>query len=279
MQALLIRELKNDVSESSSEVCVLRLVSLLREIGGYEDAKGVLTKVSDKRGFIWTVNVRPLVKKLKFDMKSNLSNAPHPELILFRKMIEDEERLKAEEEKVKAQKEEKLAADQREHEQALRDEFDSHKEDFYWGNSGGHTQLKPPCHNPVTTYFKSHFSQRSIEAIAHLHGFKCPRCHQGDHHKSSVYLLQLKVTTASEFCPCGWCPQANPYLTYKTLDIEYPPWNSLPLRNRACQCAAQRLEKSLIGLLMLKQLRVECASKCFFKVFYLLTWVQRQEFS
>ena len=90
-------------------------------------------------------------------------------------MIEDEERLKAEEErlkdeeeKVKAQKEEKLAADQREHEQALRDEFDLHKEDFYWGNSGGHTQLKPPCHEPVTTYFKSHFSQRSIEAIAHL---------------------------------------------------------------------------------------------------------------
>ena len=144
----------------------------------YEDAKGVLSKVSDKRGFIWTVNVRPLVKKLKFDMKSNLSNAPHPELILFRKMIEDEERLKAEEErlkdeeeKVKAQKEEKVAADQREHEQALRDEFDSHKEDFFWGNSNGHTQLKPPCHEPVTTYFKSHFCQRSIEAIAHLTWF------------------------------------------------------------------------------------------------------------
>ena len=111
MQALLIRELKNDVSESSSEVCVLRLVSLLREIGGYEDAKGVLTKVSDKRGFIWTVNVRPLVKKLKFDMKSNLSNAPHPELILFRKMIEDEERLKDEEERLKAE-EERLKAEE-----------------------------------------------------------------------------------------------------------------------------------------------------------------------
>ena len=56
-QAHLIRELKNDVSESSSEVCVLRLVSLLQEIGGYEDAMGVLTEISDKRGFVWTVNV------------------------------------------------------------------------------------------------------------------------------------------------------------------------------------------------------------------------------
>ena len=70
------------------------------------------------------------------------------------------------------------------------------------------------------------------------HGFKCPQCHQGDHHESSVYLLQLKVTTASEFCPCGWCPQANPYSTYKTLGWERHP-NSLPLRNRAgqpCPC-------------------------------------------
>ena len=207
-QALLIRELTSDISEASSKECVFRLVSMLREIGGSCIAKGFLIKISDKRGYFWSVNVRHLIEKLNLDMRSKVSNAPHPQLILLRKMIEDEERLKAEEErlkdeeeKVKAQKEEKLAADQREREQALRDEFDSHKEDFFWGNSNGHTQLKPPCHEPVTTYFKSHFSQRSIEAIAHLHGFKCPQCHQGDHHGSSVYLLQLKVTTASDFAP------------------------------------------------------------------------------
>jgi hypothetical protein len=244
-QALLIRELTSDISEASSKECVFRLVSMLREIGGSCIAKGFLIKISDKRGYFWSVNVRRLIEKLNLDMRSKVSNAPHPQLILLRKTIEDEERMKAEEErlkdeeeKVKAQKEEKLAADKREHEQALRDEFESHKEDFYWGNSGGHTQLKPPCHEPVTTYYKSHFCQRSIEAIAHLHGFKCPQCHQGDHHESSVYLLQLKVTTASEFCPCGWCPQANPYSTYKTLGWERHP-NSLPLRNRAgqpCPC-------------------------------------------
>ena len=221
-QALLIRELTSDISEASSKECVFRLVSMLREIGGSCIAKGFLIKISDKRGYFWSVNVRHLIEKLNLDMRSKVSNAPHPQLILLRKMIEDEERLKAEEErlkdeeeKVKAQKEEKLAADKREHEQALRDEFNSQKEDFFWGNSNGHTQLKPPCHEPVTTYFKSHFSQRSIEAIAHLHGFKCPQCHQGDRHERSVYLLQLKVTTASVFCPCNWCPQANPYLTIK----------------------------------------------------------------
>ena len=136
-QALLIRELTNDISEASSKECVFRLVSMLREIGGSCIAKGFLIKISDKRGYFWSVNVRRLIEKLNLDMRSKVSNAPHPQLILLRKMIDDEERMKAEEErlkdeeeKVKVQKEEKLAADQREHEQALRDEFDRHKEDF-----------------------------------------------------------------------------------------------------------------------------------------------------
>ena len=92
----MIRELTSDISEASSKECVFRLVSFHREFGGSCIAKGFLIKISDKRGYFWSVNVRHLIEKLNLDMRSKVSNAPHPQLILLRKMIEDEERLIAE---------------------------------------------------------------------------------------------------------------------------------------------------------------------------------------